>query len=72
MLRFIFIIMILVVIMKISQDNPYVGFGMYFFLSVGFMYYTINIVDRDEEELRAKRRKSAAIYDNYYYTINSQ
>jgi hypothetical protein len=72
MLRFILIVMLLIVIVKVSQDNPYIGFGMYFALSAGFMIYTLNIVDKDEIELRIKKSKIRGRSHDKYDIINSQ
>ena len=72
MLRFILIVMLLVVITKVSQDNPYIGFGIYFALYVGFMIYTLNIVDKSESNLRISKQKIKSNYDAYFSKINTK
>ena len=72
MLRFILAIMIIAVIFKVSQDNLYVGFGIYMFMAVAFMIYTINAVECDDVEYQRKMLRTKEGRKKYYYIINSQ
>jgi hypothetical protein len=61
------------VIFKPSQDNPYLGFGMYLLLLVGFMMYANNKVECDEElEYEYRKNSRIRMKDDYYYLINFQ
>jgi hypothetical protein len=40
--------MIIAVLLKIAQDNAYIGFGLYLLMYVSFMIYTMNMIDCDE------------------------
>ena len=74
--------MIIGVLLKVARDNPYVGFGLWLFLSVSFMIYTNNIVDRsdikNERDLLKTldgRKRCCEINStnlNYYATMNSK
>jgi len=55
----------------VSQDNAYVGFGIYLFLSVAFMIYTINAVDCEEVEFERRMLKSPRMRKKYYYMLNA-
>lgn len=71
MLRFILAVLLIAVLLKITQDNAYVGFGVYLFLSVAFMIYTINDVDCEEIEFERKMLRSPATRKRYYYMLNT-
>lgn len=71
MLRFILLVMIMAVLLKVSQDNAYIGFGIYLFLSISFMIYTINSVDYEEINFERKMLNSPAARKRYYYMLNS-
>lgn len=82
MLRFILAIMIIGVLLKVARINPYVGFGLWLFLSLSFMIYTNNQVDRSDI---INERNLLKTHDgrthcckvnlpnlNYYMTMNSK
>ena len=71
MLRFILAVLLIAVLLKITQDNAYVGFGIYLLLSVSFMIYTINDVDCDEIEFERKMLRSPSTRKKYYYMLNT-
>lgn len=73
MLRFILIVMIMIVLLRVGQDDPFIGFGLYLLLALSFIYITTNYIEKqiesgaleqipDDEEEREK----------YYYVINSK
>lgn len=72
MLRFILAIMLLAVIFKISQDNPYIGFGIWLFMAVTFMAYTINSVDYEDVKYERELLRTIEGRRKYYHIINSQ
>jgi hypothetical protein len=63
--------MLIAVLLKITQENAYIGFGLYLLLSVSFMIYTINIVDCEELEFQRKMLKTPKSRKKYYYMLNS-
>lgn len=75
MLRFILAVVLIAVLLKVTQDNAYLGFGLYLFLAVVFMIYTINTVnmlDCDKStDLERKILRSPIERKKYYYMINS-
>jgi hypothetical protein len=77
MLRFVLVVLILLVILKISQDDPYMGFTVYLSLYVLLMIYMMDRVDCDENEIKKSYRDSLRDGRNfddyrYYRFINSQ
>jgi hypothetical protein len=72
MIRFILAIMILVVLLKVTQDNPYVGFGIWMVLAVSFLVYTVNMIDCDDVEYEQHMLKTKEGRRKYYYLINAQ
>ena len=72
MLRFILAVLIIAVMLRVTQDNPYVGFGLWFFLMLAFMIYTINSVDCEDVELEREILMSPEKRRQYYYMINAQ
>jgi hypothetical protein len=71
-LRFILAVMILIVLMRTSQDNAYIGFSLWIFMSVSFMIYTINSVDCEDIKKERKLLKTAHGRRQYYHRINSR
>ncbi|VBB18856.1 hypothetical protein YASMINEVIRUS_1388 [Yasminevirus sp. GU-2018] len=69
MLRFILMVMLLLVILKVSQEDPYLGFGIYLTLSVGFMLFTVNEIECDPSKslMSAKVIKIDDYDDNFVY-----
>ena len=72
MLRFIFLVMLIIVILKVGQDNPYIGFAIYLFLSTSFVIYTNNRVKYDDLEFKNKMLKTKEGRKKYYEIINSK
>jgi len=62
--------------LKITQDNAYIGFGLYLFLFVSFLIYTINTVNtidcNETTSIERKILRSPSARRKYYYMINSQ
>jgi len=75
MLRFILIVLIIAVLLKVTQENAYIGFGLYLFLFVSFMIYTIDIVnatdDCDNVHIERKLLRSPASRKKFYYMLNA-
>ena len=72
MLRFILIIMILIVLFRVGQENPYVGFGLYMFIAVSFVLYSNNMVESEELEFEREMLKTPEGRRTYYELINSR
>ena len=72
MLRFILAILLMMVLFKITQDNAYIGFGLWLFMAVTFMTYTINSVDCEDVEFERELLKTPEGRRRYYEIINSQ
>jgi len=72
MLRFILIVMIMVVLLRIGQDDPYTAFGLYLLMSVSFVYYANNYVDTEVKDGRLNVAKLEANRIAYYRKINSK
>jgi hypothetical protein len=75
MLRFILAVVLIAVILKATQDNPYIGFGLYLFLIVAFMIHTINtvnIIECDDTEFERKMLRTPESRKQYYYMLNSK
>lgn len=76
MLRFILAVVLIAVLLKVTQENAYIGFGIYLFLSVVFMIYTVNTVnmtDCDEKiDLERKMLRSPSSRKKYFNMLNSQ
>lgn len=70
MLRFILIVVLIAVLLKITQSDPYVGFGLYMVLATAYMIYAINMVDCDEIEERKKLVNDPSTASKYYHSIN--
>lgn len=71
-LRFILIIMIMVVLLRVGQENPYVGFGLYLFLAVSFVLYSNNAAEYDDLQFERKMLRTPEGRRKYYQIINSQ
>lgn len=72
MLRFLFAIMIIAVIFKVSQENIHIGFGIYLFMAVSFMFYTINSIECDDVKYQRKLLRTKEGRLLYYNIINSK
>jgi len=72
MLRFILALLIILVLLKVSQSNPQMGFGLYFLLALSFTIYTIDIVDRDDVEHERNVLRSTKRRQLFFQTINSK
>jgi hypothetical protein len=70
MLRFILAIVLIAVLLKITQTNPYVGFGLYLVLATAFMIYAINMVDCEDIDERRRLLEDPNTAKRYYYSIN--
>jgi hypothetical protein len=70
MLRFILAVILIAVLLKVTQMDPYVGFGLYMILATSFMIYALNAVDCDEIESRDELLKDPRNRGKYYYSIN--
>lgn len=71
-LRFILIVMIMIVLLRVGQENPYVGFSLYLFLTVSFVIYTNNIVECEDLKFERKMLKTPEGRRIYYDMINSR
>ena len=72
MLRFTLAVLLIAVLLKITQDNAYIGFGIYLFLVVSFMIYTINVVDGEKIDFERNMLRSPTNRKKYYYMLNTQ
>lgn len=72
MLRFILVVMILIVLLRVGQENPYVGFGLYLFLVVSFVLYTNNMVECDDLRFERKMLRTPEGRKRYLEIINSR
>ena len=72
MLRFLLAVMLIAVLLKIGQDNAYIGFGAWLFLALAFMIYTTNSVDCEDIEYERKMLRTSKGRRQYYRMINSQ
>jgi hypothetical protein len=71
-LRFILLIMIMIVLLRVGQDNPYIGFSLYLFLSVSFVLYTNNVVECEDLKFEREMLKTPEGRRRYYELINSR
>ena len=71
-LRFILAVLLCMVIFKIGQDNPQLSFGLWLFIALSFMFYTINSVDCEQIEIERELLKTPQGRRQYYRIINSQ
>lgn len=71
MLRFILMVVLLAVIFKVSQNNPYLGFGIYFGLSVTFMIYSLNSVACDKNLSTINKQMRKIKRKRHAYIVNS-
>ena len=72
MLRFITAVLILIVLLRISRYNVYLGPIIYLFFSISFIIYAINTVDSDDIKYRRKMLSTPEGRKTYYMMINSQ
>lgn len=72
MLRFIFAVITIACLLKITQDNAYVGFGIWLFLAVSFMIYASDSVDQQHIEFERDMLKTAEGRRQYYAIINAK
>ena len=72
MLRFILILLIILVLFKVSQTNPQMGFGIYLLLAIGFTIYTIDTVDKEDVEHERNLLRSTKQRRLFFQTINSK
>ena len=72
MLRFILILSLIAVLLKIGKDNPYIGFSIYLFAVFCFIVYTINIVNEDEKKIKTNIDKTLNERKKYYGGMNSK
>ncbi len=72
MLRFIVAVLTLMILLKISRDNAYIGFAILLFLILAFMTYTIDSVDEDDIRSERELLKTPEGRRKYYEIINSQ
>lgn len=64
--------MIVIVLIRITLDNPYIGFSLYLFMTVGFMIYTNNNIECDAVKEQRNMLKTPVGRKKYYDIINSQ
>ena len=64
--------MLLIVILKVGQENAYVGFSIYLFLAVSFVTYTNNNVECDDLKFEREMLKTVEGRRRYYQLINSK
>jgi len=62
----------MIVLLRVGQDNPYVGFGLYLFLTVSFIMYTNNMVEYDDMAFERNLLKTPEGRRRYYQLINSR
>ena len=72
MLRFILAVLLIGALLKISQDNAYMGFGIYLFLFIVFMIYTIDTIDSDALDFQKNMSNSPKKSKIYYYALNTK
>ena len=70
-LRFMLIIIIILILLKVGQQNPYIGFGLYLALVVSFTVYTNSQVEHDDLEFVKEMLKTPEGRRKYYKIINS-
>ena len=72
MLYFILILMLIIVLFRVGQENPYVGFSLYLFLATSFVMYTNNMAECDDLRFERNMLKTPEGRRKYYHIINSQ
>lgn len=72
MLRFLLLLMLIIVLFKVGQENPRVGFGLYLFLVCSFVIYSNNIVESKDLQFERELLKTREGRKIYYEIINSQ
>lgn len=65
-------ILVMAVLFKVTQENAYVGFGLWFSLAIMFMIHTLNEVDCEDVEFERDMLRTKKGRQKYYYLINSQ
>lgn len=60
---------LMAVLLKVTQDNAYIGFSLYLFLAVAFMLFTINSVDCEDIEYERKLLKRLKARKKYYHMV---
>ena len=71
MLRFILAVLILAALLKLAHQNPYVGFGIWLFLSVSFMIHTTNAINCDDIKYERKMLRTPENRRQYYDAISN-
>jgi len=61
----------MVVLLRVGQENPYVGFSLYLFLAVSFVLYANNAVECEDIEFERNMLKTPEGRRRYYKLINS-
>ena len=64
--------MTMIVILKVGQENPYVGFSIYLFLTVSFVIYINNKVEYGGVIFERDMLKTLEGRRQYYQLINSK
>jgi hypothetical protein len=64
--------MILSVILKVSQENAYIGFSIYLFLAVTFVTYINNNVECSDLKFERDMLRTPEGRKQYYHIINSK
>lgn len=72
MLRFILALTVITAIFRVSQDNPYVGFGILLTFALMFAIYTIDMVEHEDIIFERNLLKTPDGRKIYYDIIHSQ
>lgn len=72
MLRFVLAILIIAVVLKVSQDDPYIGFGIWAMLTIAFFVYALNRVDQDDLDFEKRMNRTPKNRKKLFYLLNAQ
>jgi hypothetical protein len=62
----------MIVLLRVGQENPYVGFGLYLFITVSFVMYTNNMAECEDLKFERNMLKTPEGRRRYYELINSK
>ena len=72
MLTFILIIIIIAILLKVTQNNPYIGLGMWIFLATVLLIHVFNDINRVNIEDERKLLKTHTGRRIYYNAITEE
>ncbi len=70
MFTFILIILIIVLLLKVTQNDPYIGLGMWLFLAAVVLIHIFSDINRTKIEDERKLLKTCKGRRLYYHSIN--